>query len=309
MRAVVVGAGGLGSYVGAVLCRAGHDVALVARGAHLDAIRRDGLHVETVAGDFRVRPAATESALELDGADLTLVTVKSYSLDDVAEQVAHLARSGSVVVSLLNGVTASERLVALGVPGDRMVDGIAYMTAFRTAPGRIVRKAEHHRLVIGSTTGAGAPALERIAEAFEGTGVGIVPAEDIEAELWMKMAVVCSLCVVCGLSAESMGPIRSHRFGAELQRRAIAEVTTVARARGVALPDDADEVVGGALDAFPGDFFPSVIHDLRSGRRTEMEDLGGAIARMARDAGVDAPLHEAATLAVKLGERGADRDR
>lgn len=298
----MVGSGGLGSYVGAVLSRADHDVTLVARGDHLAAIRREGLQVQTVTGDFRVRPSAAESALELAGAELTFVTVKSYSLDDVAEQVAHLGRAGSVIVSLLNGVTASERLVARGVPGDRMVDGIAYMTAFRTGPGQIVRKAEHHRLVVGSTTGADEASLARIATAFAGTGVGVVSAQDIEAELWMKMAVVCSLSVICGLSGQSMGPIRSHRFGADLQRRAIAEVTAVARARGVDLSADADATVGAALDAFPPDFFPSVIHDLKSGRRTEMEDLGGAIARMARAAGVDVPLHEAATCAIQLGE-------
>ena len=99
-----------------------------------------------------------------------------------------------------------------------------------------------------------------------------------------------------------MGPIRTHRFAADLQERAIAEVTSVARARGVALSQDTEATVGKALDAFPADFVPSVIHDLRSGRPTEMEELGGAIVRMAREAGIDAPLHEAATCAIQLGE-------
>ena len=98
MRIVVVGAGGLGSYVGAVLRRVGRQVVLVARGDHAAAIRADGLHVATVAGDFEVRPDCVGSALELEGADLTLVTVKSYSLADVAPQVALIGRAGSVVV-------------------------------------------------------------------------------------------------------------------------------------------------------------------------------------------------------------------
>ena len=101
MKAVVIGAGGLGSYVGALLARAGHHVTLVARGDHLSAIQRDGLHVESLDGDFDVRPEGAASALELPSADLTLVTVKAYSLDDVADQVAHLARTGSVIVPLL----------------------------------------------------------------------------------------------------------------------------------------------------------------------------------------------------------------
>lgn len=302
MRAVVVGAGGLGSYIGALLSKAGHDVDLVARGAHADAIRSSGLHVETVHGDFEVRAACVESALELGGADLTVVAVKAFSLDEVAVQVAHLAERGSVVVSVLNGVTASERLAAAGCPDDRLVDGIAYMTAFRTAPGRVVRKAAHHSLVVGSSTGAPPSALDTVSEAFDGTGVDIVVADDIQPELWRKMAVVCSLSAICALSGESMGPVRTHRFGAELQRRAIAEVTSVARARGVAMASDAEEHIGSLLDAFPADFYPSVIHDLKRGRRTEMEQLGGVIVALGREVGIEAPLHEAATLAVQLGE-------
>ncbi|MEE2900598.1 MAG: ketopantoate reductase family protein [Gemmatimonadota bacterium] len=301
-RIVVIGAGGLGSYVGALLAKVGHHVTLVARGEHLAAIRRHGLHVKTVAGDFQVHPAAVGSAFELSGADLSYVTVKAYSLEDVADQVEHLARAGAVVVPLLNGVTASEQLVEHGVAHDRILDGIAYMTAFRTAPGRIERRAAHHRVVVGSSTGAGKAAIRLVADTFDGTGVEIVASEDIASDLWTKMAVVCALSVLCGLTGQSMGPVRTHRFGADLQERAIAEVTAVARARGIALPQDAEKTIGAALDAFPADFFPSVIHDLRSGRRTEMEELGGAIVRMAREAGIEAPLHEAATCAIQLAE-------
>lgn len=302
MRIVVVGAGGLGSYLGALLARASHQVTLVARGEHLEAIRRDGLHVHTLAGDFHVRPDCAASALELTGADLTFVTVKAYSLDGVADQVAHLARAGSIVVPLLNGVTATERLLERGVACDRIVEGVAYMTAFRTDPGRIERKADHHRLVVGSSTEGARAAIGLIEEAFRGTGVEVVASDDIAADLWLKMAVVCALCVLCGLTGKSMGPLRTHRLGADLQKQAITEVTSLARARGVELPRDAELTVGAALDAFPVDFVPSVIHDLRSGRPTEMGELGGAIVRMARESGIAVPLHEAATCAIQLAE-------
>lgn len=304
MRVAVVGAGGLGSYVGAVLWRAGHEVALVARGDHAAAIRTDGLRVSTVDGDFVAQPDCVLSALELDGADLTLVTVKAYSLDEVGPQVVHLGRAGSVVVPLLNGVTASERLVALGVPGEHIVDGIAYMTSFRTAPGRIERRADHHSLVVGSSTGADAAAIDLIVEAFDTTGIEIVAAADINVELWRKMAVVCALSVVCAISGRPMGPIRAHRYGAELQRRTIAEIISVGRAQGADLSKRTEDEIGVILDAFPADFHPSVIHDLLAGKRTEMEDLGGAIVRMGAETGVDVPLHYAATLAVQVREGG-----
>jgi len=302
MRIVVIGAGGLGSYLGALLDRAGHEVALVARGAHAAAIRGDGLRVDSFEGDFVARPAVVDSGVAAGRAALAILAVKAFSLDEIAGDVAHLASGGAYVVSVLNGVDVSERLRSLGVPGARLVDGIAYMTAFRIGPGRVERRAQHQRLVVGSYTGAGQEATDRIAEAFRGTGVEIEVAEDIRAELWRKMAVVCSLSVVCALSGRSMGPIRSHPFGAGLQRRAIAEVLDVGRAAGVDLPTEVDAEVGRLLDAFPSDFHPSVIHDLHSGRRTEMEELGGVVVRLGRSLGVDVPLHEAATLAVQLQE-------
>jgi ketopantoate reductase len=206
------------------------------------------------------------------------------------------------------------------------------MTAFRVEPGRVERRAAHQRLVVGSFAGAGGDAvaepidrvgadaaaqpiehagadaavplapIERVVQAFGGTGVEVVAADDIRVELWLKMAVVCSLSVICGLSGRSMGPIRAHRFGAELQRRAIAEVIDVGRANGVDLPDGTEEEIGTLLDAFPDDFHPSVIHDLKGGRRTEMEELGGVIVRLGRARDVPVPLHEAATLAVQVQE-------
>jgi 2-dehydropantoate 2-reductase len=184
----------------------------------------------------------------------------------------------------------------------------------------VERRAAHQRLVVGSYAGAegdavaepiehvGAGAvvpldpIERVVQAFVETGVEVVPAEDIRVELWRKMAVVCSLSVICALSGRSMGPIRGHRFGAELQRRAIAEVIDVGRANGVDLPEGTEREIGTLLDAFPDDFHPSVIHDLKGGRRTEMEELGGVIVRLGRARDVPVPLHEAATLAVQVRE-------
>lgn len=292
-----MGAGGLGSYVGAVLVRAGHDVTLVTRGDHRTKIESDGLHVRSHAGDFVVHPSCVGSARELDGADLTFLATKTFSLDEVAPQLAHLAERGSDVVSLLNGVSARQRLIAHGLPEDRVADGVAYMTAFRVEPGVVERKAAHQKIVVGDMD-----ATARVREAFDGTLVEIEVADDVRVELWEKMAVVCSLSVLCAIGERNMGSVRGHPFGAELQSTAIAEVLAVGRAVGVPIPADAEARVDETLDRFPDDFFPSVIHDLESRRPTEMDDLGGAIARLGREGGVPTPLHDAGTLIVQLAE-------
>jgi 2-dehydropantoate 2-reductase len=302
LKTLVVGAGGLGSYVGAVLARAGHETVLLARGAHAQAISADGLEIRTPEETWRVRPGCVTPSQAAPEADLVILAVKSYSLDDVAPVVRQLAERGALVLSLLNGVDVSERMEATGVPGHRIIDGVAYLTAFRTAPGYIERKGRHQRLVIGSSTGAGRDALIRVREAFAGTGVAVETTDDIGAALWSKMAVVCSLSVLCGMTGSAIGPVRAHPLGASLQARAIREVLSVGRATGVGIPADAAATVGGILDGFPDDFYPSVLHDLRSGRRTEMEHLAGAVARIGLSVDVPTPLADAATCVVALVE-------
>ena len=298
MRVVVVGAGGLGSYIGAVLEQAGHEVTLVARGAHRSAIEEDGLVVRSHAGDFTAHPVCVDSAMELEGADLTFLVTKTYSLDEVAPQLRHLADRGSVIVPLLNGVTAVDRLAEQGIEPDQLADGVAYMTSFRVAPGVVERKAAHQRIVLET----GAKAASVVRQAFDETIVDVETVDDIRIELWEKMSVVCSLSVLCALGERNMGSVRAHPYGDRLQVQAIAEVLSTGRAQGVPIPEASDQKIDETLDRFPDDFFPSVIHDLNEGRRTEMDDLGGAVVRLGREGGVATPLHEAGTLIVQLAE-------
>lgn len=305
MKVVIVGAGGLGSYIGAVLDQAGHDVFLVARGDHRRAIEERGLVVHSHAGDFTARPTCVDVATDVDAVDVTFLATKTYSLDDVAPQLVGVASGGSAVVSLLNGVTAVPRLERHGVPPDLLADAVAYMTSFRIAPGEIERKASHQRLVV---PGGGSEAARRLEALFVDTLVGIESVDDIRVELWEKLAVVAPLSVLCALGERNMGSVRRHPFGATLQRAAIAEVLVVGRATGVPIPAESDDVIDDRLDAFPDDFFPSVIHDLNLGRPTEMDDLSGEIARLGRHHGVPTPLHSAGTVIVQLAEARAAED-
>lgn len=298
MKVVVVGAGGLGSYIGAVLSQAGHDVTLVVRGAHRTAIEKNGLRVRSHAGDFDAKVHCVASALEVDAADLALLVTKTFSLDEVADQLVHLSGSGAHVVSLLNGITAFDRMEVHGVSRDVMADGVAYMTSFRVEPGVVERKAAHQRIVLDASAGP----VSRVRQAFEGTLVEIKTVPDIKVELWEKMSVVCSLAVLCAIGERNMGSVRSHPYGAELQHRVIAEVLDVGRANGVPIPSDTEKKISDTLDRFPDDFFPSVIHDLNQGRRTEMDDLGGEISRLGRASGIPTPLHDAGSVIVHLAE-------
>jgi len=300
VRVVIVGAGGLGSLVGAELARAGHEVVLVARGAHREAIEARGLSVASPTGDYRVRLRCVGSAEEAGSVDVAVLAVKAFSLDSIVDQAAVVARAGAAVLPLLNGVDVAERLEAGGVPRERLVHGVAYLTAFRTGPGEIQRQGTHGRILVGAVVEApeGEASEARVLSLFEPSAIEAVAAEDIQVELWQKMAVVCSLSVLCCLADAPIGAYREHPFGPDLQARAIAEVLAVGRARGVALPAGSEAAVGATLDGFPQGFFPSVLHDLRAGGRTEMDALAGALGRMGRAIGVETPLLDAATVSV-----------
>jgi len=300
----VVGAGGLGSLVAAELAQVGHEVILVARGEHRRALEASGLSVRSPTGDYRVHPRCVATADEAGPAEVAILAVKAYSLDSVVEQTAAVARGGAAILPLLNGVDTAERLHAGGVPLDRLVHGVAYLTAFRTAPGEIRRQGTHGRILTGPASDeSDGDAVRRVLELFEASSIEAVVSDDIQVELWEKMAVVCSLSVLCCLADAPIGAIREHAFGADLQARAIAEVVAVGRARGASLPPGSEASVGATLDGFPEGFFPSVLHDLRAGGRTEMDALAGSLGRMGREVGVETPLLDAATLVVAL--RGA----
>ncbi|MEZ4414971.1 MAG: ketopantoate reductase family protein [Gemmatimonadota bacterium] len=306
MKFVVLGAGGLGGYLGAALLRAGHDVQLVTRGQHLEVIRRDGLHVREPTGGYLVRIPCAASGLDVERPDVVLVTVKTYALDGVAPQVHYLAEQGALVVPLLNGVDAVERLEAMGVRSDRLLAGLAYVTAFRTGPGVIERKGEHGRIVLsppGPVGGAASATLVTpIARALESAGLVVEVSSDIRMELWRKMAVVCTLAALCGPSGSTLGPLRAHPAGDRLQRAAVAEVLQVARALGVPLDSEEESRVAAVLDAFPDGFYPSLLHDLATGIPTEIDALNGTVSRLGRVHEVPTPVHDLTTVAIQLRE-------
>ncbi|MFT5434616.1 MAG: 2-dehydropantoate 2-reductase, partial [Myxococcota bacterium] len=188
MRIAVLGAGGLGGYLGAVLYEAGHEVVLVTRGEHFDVIAERGLEVSEGG---RVRRVLVPCSLgsDLDGQfDIAFVTVKTYALETIAPLAAHLARRGAAIIPLVNGVDASELLSREA--GDRVTPGVAYVTAFRTRPGTVERIGTHQRLVFGPhTTLPGGQSL--LEAAFAETPVDIEVVSDVRPELWRKMAVVC----------------------------------------------------------------------------------------------------------------------
>jgi len=298
MKIAILGAGGVGGYFGGTLARAGHQVAMLARGAHLDALREQGLEVRTPEGTFTVAVEATDDPEGLAGIDLAIVAVKSYSLDEIAPAARILAEGGAAVLPLLNGVDAADRLVASGVPGDRVLGGLTEISAMRVAPGVVERLSPFQRVVVGERDGGTSERVERIVAAFREAGAEARASDDITVDLWRKFIFITTMSAACGLARSPVGPVREAPLGRLLIERAIREAISVARSRGVALAQDEESKILKAVDSLPGALKPSFLLDLEAGGPTELDDLSGAVSRLGRLAGVETPVHDTATAAL-----------
>lgn len=292
MRIVVIGAGGVGGCFGGELARAGHDVTMFARGAHRDAMRQRGIVVRTPDGEFTARVGATDAVAELPDAELAIVAVKSYSLADVIPVVRAVAERGADVVPMLNGVTAADEMIAGGVPAGRVLGGIARISAARIDPGVVERRSTFQSVVVGELRGGSSERASAIADVFRGARIEARTSDAMEVELWQKYVFITAMAAVCGLTRTSIGPVREAPGGRRLIERAVDEVVAVARARGIALPDDEGPRTSAYIGTLPPAMKPSFLLDVESGGPTELETLSGAVARFAADAGIASPVHE-----------------
>lgn len=298
MRIAILGAGGVGGYYGGILARAGHQVAFLARGAHLDALRERGLEVRTPEGPFTVAVEAAGDPRELGEADFAIVAVKTYSLPEIVPAARLLAERGAVILPLLNGVEAADRLIAGGVPSERVLGGLAEISAARLGPGVVERRSPFQKVVVGERAGGPSERGERIAAALREAGAEARVSEDITADLWRKLAFIATMSAACGLARSPVGPIRDSPLGHRLIERAVREALGVARALGVAVAPDDDAKILGFIDSLGVGLKPSFLLDLEAGSRTEIADLSGAISRLGRDAGVETPVHDVAAAAL-----------
>ncbi|HKV08774.1 MAG TPA: ketopantoate reductase family protein [Thermoanaerobaculia bacterium] len=300
MKIAILGAGGVGGYYGGILARAGHDVAILARGAHLEALRTKGLEVRTPEGTFTAAVAATDDPAALGAVDYAILAVKNYSLSEIAPAVRTVAEAGAVIVPLLNGVEVADRLTAAGVPQEKILDGLTEISAAKAAPGVIQRTSPWARIVVGEKGSETSERAERIVAAFREAGAEARVSADITADLWRKFVFIASMATVCGLARSHVGPIRSDALGRRMIERAVREVIAVAGALGLDLGENEPARVLGFVDTLPPTAKPSFLLDLEAGGATELDDLSGAVSRLGRQAGVETPMHDVATFVLAL---------
>ena len=298
MRIAIMGAGGVGGYFGARLQQAGHEVAFIARGRHLEALQRKGLALKSPLGDAQLAVKAVEDPAQAGTADVVLFAVKLWDTEGAGERIRPLLAAGGVAIPFQNGVESIERLGKILGAGSVM-GGSAYIATRIAEPGVIAHTGNFARIIFGTVQPSQRPMAERFLAACLEAGIEANLADDIVRVNWEKFVFLVGISGACSVARKAIDVVRADPDLRWLLECAMRETWQLGRKRGVALPDDFVDKQMAQADSFPAGMRPSPLHDLEAGGRLEAPWLCGAVARMAREAGLDAPVNRAIYAALK----------
>jgi 2-dehydropantoate 2-reductase len=312
-RVAVMGAGAVGSYFGGMLARAGVPVTMIARGAYVEAVRRNGLFLDTVSFQERVAVEAATEASAVRDANVVLFCVKGQDNEETARAIAPHLSADAIVVSVQNGVDNVERIRAAS--GIDALPAVVYVAAAMPEPGH-VKHSGRGELVVGEFAGRSVgpesqtARPEQIAALFAAAKVPCRISQDILADMWQKFITNCGANAVSAIAQASYGEIARYEASRALMSRVVEEAIAVGRAAGVRMPEAGfTEKWLENLGKF-GDAFSSTEQDLARGKRTEIESLNGYIVRRGAELGVATPSNFALYALVKvLEEKAAGNER
>jgi 2-dehydropantoate 2-reductase len=298
-RIAVVGAGAVGGYFGGMLARAGAPVVMIGRPAFVEAVKKNGLLLDTLHFKESVRVEAAAELGAAQGAEVVLFCVKTTDTQATARALAPLLTSNAIVVSMQNGVDNAEQIRAAS--GVNALGAVVYVAASVPAPGQ-VKHVGRGDLVVGPRN----PRTERVAALFERAGVPCRISENIEGELWTKLIWNCALNAVSALGRAKYGQIAASDDARKVVETLVYEVLDVARAAHVQPPglEDPKAALAGAFKIATqmAEALSSTGQDMLRGKRTEIDSLNGYISRRGAQLGVPTPVNHALYALVKLAE-------
>jgi 2-dehydropantoate 2-reductase len=290
MRFAIVGAGGLGGYYGARLAEAGHEVAFIARGAQLEAIRNNGLKVFSPLGDLHLKKlTATSAPEEIGPVDAVVVAVKTWQVADAARAMRPMIKPETMVVPFLNGVEAPDELAAI-LGAEHVLGGLSKVFSLIEAPGVIRHFNPGAYVEIGELAGGLSPRVEALRAAFAQAGAQAAASADIRTALWKKLLTVSSWAGLGALARSPMGALRDLPETHALIDRAMDEGIAVGARRGHPLSADYKRELWTFYGAMPADATASMQRDIMAGKPSELDAWNGAIVRFGAETGVDTPV-------------------
>jgi 2-dehydropantoate 2-reductase len=300
MKITVVGAGAMGASYGGHLARAGHEVALLDTWQdHVDAINRDGLRVDGVLGDHRIKvpaSAAPNGAARGGGADVAIVFVDANNTAKAAETLAGLLAPDGFAITFQNGIGNVEKLQAALGP-ERVLGGSSMCSAASRGPGHVTL-THMGTTSLGETQGADSPRVQAMLDALRGAGFEAEHELNVMGLIWQKFVVNCAVNAIAATTGLRGGEIVRLPELDAFQDRVLDEIMAVTRAKDIRLPNPeiAAKIKAQCHKKFNK---PSMLQHVEAGRRTEIEALNGALIREAQALGIPTPNNQALVALLK----------
>jgi 2-dehydropantoate 2-reductase len=299
MRIAVVGAGGVGGGFGAALAKAGADVTFIARGAHLAAMKSQGLKIQGGRGETHLVPTqATDNPADIGTVDIVLFCVKLWDVETAGQHIKPLIGPNTAVIPLQNGIDAAERLTPI-LGRNAVMGGVAQISASITAPGQIQQVGTFMRMIFGELDGKRTKRGEDFLALCVQAGFDATLSEQILTDLWMKFILLATNASMTAATRQPIGKLRDDPDIRPMFMAAYQETIDVGRARGITLPGNAlDKVVEFNAHA-PPTMKASMALDLDRGNRLELPWLSGKVVELGRKLGVPTPTHDMAYAMLK----------
>lgn len=304
MKIAAMAAGAVGAYFGGRMQAAGHDVAYIARRAHLDALRKDGLKIESVHGDLHLpKVNATPDPKEVGPVDIVLFAVKLWDTEIAAELAKPLVGPNTRVITLQNGVDSYERVSSI-LGKDVTCPGTAYIAAVLGGPGLMRHTSKFATMRVGRMDGKPDAKLNAFVEAAKAASIDIQPQDDMNRERWQKFIFLSSMAGVNCMMREPIGKVLADPDTRAFYKKLMEECLAVGQKSGAKVPSSwVDDRMTFSDNAPPG-MKASMLHDLEAGNRLELDWLTGKIVSLGKELGVPTPGSEAVYAAVKLHRMG-----
>jgi 2-dehydropantoate 2-reductase len=306
MRITVIGAGGVGGYFGAKLAQSGCEVNFVARGAHLAAMRQNGLRVESQLGGLHLPSVNVSDDPAAFGApDYVFLAVKLWDTEPAVRTLAKIMASDTAVLSFQNGVQKDD--VLRKILGERAVmGGVAYIGAEIARPAVIRHTGTMQRLVLGEFDGSRSQRAAALLEACTRAGIDAEISADVRRAIWEKFVFIVGLSALTSATRKTIGPVRGNARTRALLLEIMKETVAVGRAHGVNLPEDFAEKRLAFVDSLPAEMTSSMHNDLEAGKRLELDWLSGGVVELGKPVNVPTPMNRAVSAILALYANGTE---
>ena len=291
MRIAVMGSGGVGGYLGARLVQGGADVTFIARGAHLAAMRANGLAIESEQEPIHLpKVNATDDPRTIGPVDIVLFSVKLWDTESAARSLLPIMGPETGIISFQNGVQKDDALRKIFGPG-AVMGGVAYMATTIGRPGVIAQTGTMQRMIFGEYDGRRSPRAEALLKAARNGGINAEISDDVRCAIWEKYVFLVALSGSTTSIRLPLGPIRNHPRTRQFLFDLMRETVAVGRAQGVALSEDYAEQRLAFADGLPPDMTSSMHHDLERGQPLELRWLSSGVVEMGAALGVPTPAN------------------